>query len=1156
MHKKGLCLAAVFMVMVLLAGSGEQGGRIHPALEQKLGKLGPGEKVAVIVELVEQASLSEIVARIPSARPKERARAVVNGLRSLAEQRQGLLRAHLQQEQRSGAVERVIPFWIFNGLAVKASGPLIRNLASRPEVKEVRLDARIPLPSPIPAAEGEGMPNSEWNISLIRAPLVWALSPAYNGTGAVVGSFDTGVDLTHPDLFTRYRGNQQASWFDPYYEHSFPFDANGHGTHTTGIAVGGNASGSFIGVAPGATWIAAKAWDDAGNGVVSAFHQIFEWFLAPGGDPDNAPDVVNCSWGIAESGCDTEFLPDIQALRAAGIFPAFAAGNDGPSSGSVICPGAYPIAFAVGATDEYDGIADFSGRGPSPCNNSTKPNISAPGDGILSSVPWGGYEILSGTSMATPHISGSVAVLRSINPALTVEQLEAALTSGGKDLGEPGPDNEFGAGRLDLFVSAQVAILGPGFPVVKALATQSIATEAGPTPGIFTFSRTGDTDVDLDVRYELSGTATAGSDFVPLAGIVTIPAGSSTVVVEVTPVDDVLQELDETVILKIVSDSAYIVSASDTATIVIKSDELLSDLTISALSAPSAAGAGENIVVTETTKNTGAGTAESSLTQLFLSANTTLDAADLLLGSRSVPALAAGASSSASTTVTIPDYAAGTLYIIAKADAGSIIIETKETNNTSSRIIKIGPDLDITSLSAPATAGAGQSIVVTETTKNIGAGIAGPTLTQFYFSADSAYDPSDVLIGSRSVPALAAGIGSTGSTTVTIPQGTAVGSWVILAKADAEGVVTETSESNNNFAQPIKIGPDLDITTLSAPATAGAGLSIVINETTKNIGGDTAGPSLTRFFLSANSILDPSDALIGNRNVPALEAGVASSGATTVTIPAGTAIGVWYIIAGADSEGVVTEISETNNTSFQSIKLGPDLGIASLSAPTQASAGQSIVVTETTKNSGGDGAGPTLTLLYLSANSAYDASDVLVGSRSIPALIAGATSSGSTTVMIPQETTAGTWFILARADGEGVVAETSETNNVSSRSIKIGPDLDITSFSAPATAIAGQSIVIAETIKNIGAGIAGASKTLFYLSADGGIDASDVLLGSRSVPALAAGISSSGSTTVLIPSSTSAGTWYLIGKADGEGVVPETSESNNTYVKSIKINLN
>jgi bacillopeptidase F len=129
----------------------------------------------------------------------------------------------------------------------------------------------------------------------------------------VVGSFDTGVDGNHPDLVGRYRGNHAISWYDPYGEHATPYDANGHGTHTTGTAVGGSAGGTAIGVAPGATWIAAKAWNDAGVGSTSAFHLIFQWFLAPGGNPANAPDVVNNSWAFIDAGCFTEYRADIQA---------------------------------------------------------------------------------------------------------------------------------------------------------------------------------------------------------------------------------------------------------------------------------------------------------------------------------------------------------------------------------------------------------------------------------------------------------------------------------------------------------------------------------------------------------------------------------------------------------------------------------------------------------------------------------------------------------------------------------------------------------------------------------------------------------------------------------------------------------------------------
>jgi subtilase family serine protease len=270
-----------------------------------------------------------------------------------------------------------------------------------------------------------------------------------------------------------------------------------------------------------------------------------------------------------------------------------------------------------------------------------------------------------------------------------------------------------------------------------------------------------------------------------------------------------------------------------------------------------------------------------------------------------------------------------------------------------------------------------------------------------------------------------------------IPEGTAVGNWYIIAKADGEGIVTEISETNNTYAKLILIGPDLDITALSAPGTTGGGQSIAITDTTKNQGGEAAGPSRTQFFLSTDAVLSASDILLGSRGVPSLAAGGSNSGSTTVMIPEGTAVGNWYIIAKADGEGIVTETSETNNTYAKLILIGPDLDITALSAPAAAGAGQSIAITDTTKNQGGEAAGPSRTLFFLSTDTNLDASDILLGSRGVPALAAGASSSGSTAVMIPEGTAVGNWYIIAKADGEGIVTETSEANNAYSRSFKV-----------------------------------------------------------------------------------------------------------------------
>jgi subtilase family serine protease len=807
----------------------------------------------------------------------------------------------------------------------------------------------------------------------------------------------------------------------------------------------------------------------------------------------------------------------------------------------------------VGSTDNSDAVSYFSSQGPSPCDGSVKPDIAAPGEAVLSAVPWG-YEAVSGTSMATPHISGAVAVLRSINPALTIDELESALVSGASDIENPGLDQLSGAGRLDLFVSAQVALHGPGFPVVKIAATDDTATEAGTTTGTITFTRAGNTSLDLEVKYSVAGTADPGSDYEPIPETVTIPAGQETSTVIITPIDDLLAEYDETVTLTIEPDPAYIVPAVAAATVTVQSDELIPDLIVSAFSAPTAAAAGQGITLTDTTKNQGKGAADPSLTHFYLSADGTPDSSDLLLGARGVPALAAGASSSGSTAITLPpETPAGTWYVIAKADGEGSVVEASETNNKSARTIKIGPDLDITALSAPALAAAGQTIVVTDTTKNAGAGAAAPSQTRFYFSANGTLDPADGLIGSRSVQALAAGASSSGSTTVTIPEGTATGTWYIVAKADGEEAVAETAETNNTYSRSIKIGPDLDITALSAPAAAAPGQTIVVTDTTKNAGGGQAGPSLTQFFLSANSTVDTSDILLGSRSVPTLAAGASSAGSTSITIPEGTASSAWCLIAKADGEGVLSETSESNNTYPRTLKIGADLDITALSAPTAAAAGQTIVITDTTKNVGAGAAGPTVTRIYFSANGSIEGTDMM-WSRSIPALGAGESSTGSTAITIPEGTAPRIWYLIAKADGEGILAETVETNNTFSRSITIGPDLAVTALTAPASAVGGQTISVGDTTANRGADGVGPTLTEFYLSANSSLDASDIPIGSRSVPALAAGQTSAGTAGVTIPLGTAAGTWRIIAKADAGGAVAEVWETNNTLSRSIIIN--
>jgi large repetitive protein len=1148
-------IALTVLVAVALLGTGlAWAGRLHPDVAAKLATLPPGGRLAVIVELTDQEDPR--LAAAPHRGKRAKLRAVVDALRDKANRTQGPLRSLLASEQAAGRAHRLLPLWIKNGLAVTTTEGVIRALAARADVREVRLDRVIPLPTPVPAdAQPAVTEVSEWNLDVIRAPDVWAIDPAYTGVGSVVGSFDTGVDGTHPDLAPNYRGNDAISWFDPYGEHESPFDGDGHGTHTTGTAVGGSAGGTNIGVAPGAQWIAAKGWDDNGVATVSAFHQIFQWFMAPGGDPANAPDVVNMSWSFAEEGCLLDFLADVQALRAAGIFPSFAAGNSGPFPGSVSSPGTYPESFATGATDIFDEVPYFSGRGPSPCDGTVKPNLSAPGDSITSSVPWG-YDTFSGTSMAAPHVTGAVAVLRAIDPTLTVEELEQILVQGAIDLGDAGPDNDFGSGRLDLFQSAQIALGGggPDQPRVTIVATTPTATEAGLVAGAFTVTRTGPTDAELVVKYSVNGTATAGTDYVALPGTVTIPVDAASATIVVTPIDDPTVELDETVVVSLKPDPAYFVAVPGRATVTVVSDEIPSDMVVT-LSVPATAAAGDTITVTDTTRNQGGGPSEPSTTKFYLSTNGILDIpGDTLVGSRTIPALAPGAVSVGSTSVTIPSSAAaGTYYVFAVADADGVLLESNESNNTTSASIQVGPDLVVAAVSAPSAASPGATITVTDTTRNLGAGNASASTTRFYLSTNPVYDEADVPLGSRAVPSLGSGASSGGSTQVTIPTTTAAGPYYLVARADADGTLAETNEFNNTASTLVMIGADLVVSALTVPTGAGAGASISITDTTKNQGSGTAPASTTRFYLSADVYWNPSDAVLGSRAVPALGAGESSTASTTVTIPAGATPGSYYILARADADGVVAETNENNNIAGGTLEVGSDLVITGVMVPSAAGAGQVITVTDITKNQGAGSAPASTTRLFLSIDGILDAADPVLGSRAVPALGAGESSAGSTLVTIPAATPAGTYYIFARADDGQVAAETNENNNRSFGTIQVGGDLVVSPLAVPGTAGAGAAITVTDTTLNQGGGSVVASTTRFYLSSDVTWDAGDLVLGSRAIPALAAGASSSGSTVVTIPASTVAGTYYVLARADADGVASETVETNNMTPRAIMI---
>ena len=384
-----------------------------------------------------------------------------------AESNDRVLRAMLDKRGLANEVQDVQVFQSVNGFSITGTKAVVEALESWNLVESIDMEMTIQLDEPFTAEPLNQINAVEWNISKIGADQVQS-QLGIDGSGVVVGGMDTGVRETHETLAGNYKcagTSDSACWLDAVNGQSAPYDDQGHGSHTMGTAVGSEG----IGVAPGAEWIACKAFNQFGGANGTDILECFDFFLAPGGDPANAPDIVVNSWGNT-NGSFTGYQQAVTNWVNAGIYPAFSNGNSGPSCGTVGAPASYSNAVGTGATDINDTIASFSSRGPSPFGGIGKPDVSAPGVSIRSA--WitsdSGYNTISGTSMAGPHTAGLAALLLEADPTLSID----ALTQNMKDnaVGIPAsgcdssgvPNNIYGWGRIDALASVQAIGGGSG----------------------------------------------------------------------------------------------------------------------------------------------------------------------------------------------------------------------------------------------------------------------------------------------------------------------------------------------------------------------------------------------------------------------------------------------------------------------------------------------------------------------------------------------------------------------------------------------------------------------------------------------------------------------------------------------------------------------
>lgn len=473
-------LPLLLAVILIFPSHAEAQFRLSTALKQELALANDREMFRVQLVLADRADLEPLRQRFSEERlsTPQRARLVAQLLTGHAATAQqpvmdAIAAYGKQHPARVAGIDRL---WITNVITLDASKELILQLAQNQHIERIDLDGRWRIRPIEPVKADAGNPGRseggiEPGLEAIGARFMWNLG--YTGRNRIGYTLDTGVWPDHPairDNFLYHRYPMQRTWFA--YDSPFPADkTSSHGTHCTGTMLGMDpATADTIGVAFNAYFICSDpvVSNLAFLKPLTDFLHAFEWALDPDGDPntlDDVPDAINNSWGFDPPAdtllCESIVADMLNAVEIAGIANVFAAGNDGPGPMTLGTPNYINTGlvntFTVGAVNGHSvslGIANFSSRGPSPCGGggsiAIKPEVSAPGVNVRSCVGQNGYDTYSGTSMASPHVAGAVLLLKEAFPMASGEEILLALYNSAIDLGDPGEDNTYGMGIINL----------------------------------------------------------------------------------------------------------------------------------------------------------------------------------------------------------------------------------------------------------------------------------------------------------------------------------------------------------------------------------------------------------------------------------------------------------------------------------------------------------------------------------------------------------------------------------------------------------------------------------------------------------------------------------------------------------------------------------
>jgi len=365
------------------------------------------------------------------------------------------------QRRKIRSDKKIKDLWLIRGSTLSISDDTAQALGKEPWIQQVYEDKKRQMLPPksqvaVGGSLGEVGENPLWGLERIGLQQIREEFPELTGSGVKVGILDTGIQSKHPELL-----GKMNSFKDFVNGLKNDYDDHGHGTH-----VAGTIAGKDTGIAPQAEILMGKIFGAVGGGQDSEILEAMQWQFDPDGNPSTAdyPRIISNSWGAdLEEGIHdiSEFLPyhlAIQTWIQGGIIPVFAAGNSGKNPNGM--PGGLPDVISVGAFDKNGDIADFSSSGPNLWKigkvvlTVMKPDLSAPGVGIGSALPGNKYAAWDGTSMATPHVTGAIALLLQANPKLTYAEVKSLLL----ETSEKKADNQFGYGILNAYELVRAGI--------------------------------------------------------------------------------------------------------------------------------------------------------------------------------------------------------------------------------------------------------------------------------------------------------------------------------------------------------------------------------------------------------------------------------------------------------------------------------------------------------------------------------------------------------------------------------------------------------------------------------------------------------------------------------------------------------------------------